>query len=144
MNYLKSISLIAFCFLALALSSCKKEDTVTKEVDIETQLLGRWKITSVVIDGKESIATHLSSCDFDNAIVFETSGKGFSDFGTVKCSATEPQTKPFSWSWDDKAAKKFTVDDGDKTKLTITEINSTTMKADFIDARPGQFTFTRL
>jgi Lipocalin-like domain len=144
MNHLKSFSLVAFCLLALTLSSCKKEIVAVQEVDIETQLLGRWKLTSVIIDGKESISTQLSSCDFDNAIVLETGGKGFSDFGTVKCSATEPQTKAFSWSWDDKAAKKFTINDGDKTKLTITELNSATMKADFVDAKSGQFIFTRL
>jgi hypothetical protein len=144
MNPLKSLGLIAFCLLALTTTSCKKEVIAAKEVDIETQLLGRWKITSVIIDGKESIATHLSLCDFDNIIVFETGGKGFTDFGTIRCSASEPQTDPFTWSWDDKAAKKFTIDDGDKTKLTIIEINSTTMKADFVDAKPGQFTFTRL
>lgn len=145
MNQLKSTCLIAFCLLALTITSCKKEEANTvKEVDIETQLLGRWKITSILIDGKESLITTLSGCDLDNAIVFETGGKGYSDFGTVKCSATEPQTDSFVWSWDDKAAKKFTIDDGDKTRLTIIEINSKTMKADFIDAKPGQFTFTRL
>jgi Lipocalin-like domain len=144
MNQFKNTGLVAFCLLALTFTSCKKDIEVAKEVDIETQLVGRWKLISVIIDGKESITTHLSSCDSDNAIVLETGGKGFSDFGTVKCTATEPQTKAFSWSWDDKAAKKFTINDGDKTKLTIIELNSTTMKADFVDAKSGQFTFTRL
>jgi Lipocalin-like domain len=137
MNHLKSISLIAFCLLTLTLASCKKED------DIETLLLGRWKITSVVIGGKEVLPTFIDACDEDNTLIFEAGGKGASDFGTVKCSPTQAQTKALTWAWKDKAAKKFTINDGDVTELIITEINSTTMKADFVDVIVGTFTFKR-
>jgi hypothetical protein len=143
MNHLKSTSLIAFCLLVLTLASCKKEVVVVKEIDIETQLLGRWKITSILFDGKESLITTLSGCDLDNTIVLETGGKGASDFGAIRCSASEPQTKALTWAWKDKAAKIFVIDDGDKMELTITEINSTTMKADFVDVKKGTFIFAR-
>jgi Lipocalin-like domain len=143
MNLLKSFGLIAFCLLAFTTLSCKKEVIVTKEVDIETQLLGRWKITSVVMGGKEVLPTFFDMCDLDNTLVFEASGKGNSDFGTIKCTASEPQTKSFSWVWKDKVAKKFSINDGDITELTIIEINNTTMKADFVDVIAGTFTFTR-
>lgn len=143
MNHLKSFGLLAFCLLALTIASCKKEVVAVQEIDIETQLLGRWKITSILIDGKEALITTLSSCDLDNTIILETAGKGASDFGAIRCSASEPQTKALTWAWKDKAAKKFTINDGDITELTITEINSTTMKADFVDVKKGVFTFVR-
>jgi hypothetical protein len=143
MNHLKLTSLIAFSFLALTIASCKKEVVVVQEIDIETQLLGRWKITSVVMGGKEVLPTFIEVCDADNTLVIEAGGKGASDFGPVKCSPTQGQTKALTWAWKDKAAKKFTINDGDVTELTITELNSTTMKADFVDVEKGAFTFAR-
>jgi Lipocalin-like domain len=127
MNYLKSMGLIAFCFLALTTSSCKKEE------DLDTQILGKWKITSVKVAGQDVISLLIDVCEQDDVITIEAGGKGSTDTGKVKCDPSDPQSEPFTWTWKDKAAKKLLFSDPNFIELAITEITSSTIKADVVE-----------
>jgi Lipocalin-like domain len=131
--------MLALCLLALTMFSCKKE------TDLDTLLLGRWQIISVKVANQEVYDSFVDACDKDNTLNFEAAGKGASDAGTIKCSTTEPQSMPFSWTWKDKASKKLSINEnGDITELAITEINGSTMKADLLElGLTASITFTK-
>ncbi len=116
-----AFTLAAFCFF----TSCKKEETIVAASDLDTMILGKWQITSVMKDGKENIDNHLLACDKDNIIVLEKDGKGITDFGKNRCGSEK--NEPLTWKWLDKNAKKLLIDLGDG-ELTINDISEKTMK----------------
>lgn len=55
-------TLIMLVFLA-GFSSCSKEDPVPSQQEIESNLLGKWKLVS--LDGKEVVTNHKSVCTYE-------------------------------------------------------------------------------
>ncbi len=127
---------LAFTLLLfISAASCKKSgsgpDTPAKS---KTILLTQasWKIQSVGIDADKNgvaetdVTSSLQACQIDNIYTFKTDGTGTIDEGAVKCSAGDPQTKPFNWVFKNNETVlngSFGFTNGDATILSLNETN---------------------
>lgn len=96
---------VVACLLVTSFSACKKNKTQSR-----TDLLAKssWKFDNAGLDMDRNGTADapvppgfLQSCDTDNTITFNTDGTGIADEGATKCTATNPQTAPFTWSFKD-------------------------------------------
>lgn len=97
----KQFALLFAClgFLLFVVPACQKEDE-TPAPKTKTELLtqGNWKFSSALV-GTTDVSSQLQACQKDNIMSFLTAGTGTVDEGPTKCNAGDPQTYPFTWSF---------------------------------------------
>lgn len=127
---MKYCLLIATAITLLA-TSCNKPDTVENTQD--RLRAGTWRQTGGNYSyydagiGRDSITEYWStveSCVKDNTFQFKEVYEGIQNLGAEKCSAGEPESKPFHW--------QLTKND---THLLIYNAGETFQEVDDIDAR---------
>lgn len=118
--------------MALAVSSCKKDDdnnstpannTGGSNLTKTEILTGRtWKITELTVDGQSQVGTLVTACDLDDIYQFKANGEFIVDEGATKCDPTDPQIETQStWKFLDNETKL----EADGEVATITELTTT-------------------
>ena len=81
-------------------SSCSKDGDDPPAAKTKTELLAssNWKFSDAKVNGI-SVASFLETCQKDNILTFLAGGTGTADEGPTKCDAADPQTNPFTWSF---------------------------------------------
>ncbi len=110
--------------MLLLFSSCDKKDDIPKtKTELLTQASWRYKSASV-----GGIAyNNFAACQTDNILTFNASGNGVVDEGATKCNAGDPQTNPFTWSFQNGetliqlSSPLFTNGDNTVTLVSVTE-----------------------
>ena len=89
-----------FSFSLLINSSCSKDDDDAPAAKTKTELITKttWKFSDAKVGGG-SVSAFLQTCQKDNILTFVAAGTGTADEGTTKCDAADPQTNPFTWSF---------------------------------------------
>lgn len=82
------------------LTGCSKEEDNAPAPKTKTQLLTQatWKFSDITWGGVNYTA-QLPACYKDNTLTFAVNGSGTADEGATKCDAGDPQTNPFTWSF---------------------------------------------
>jgi major membrane immunogen (membrane-anchored lipoprotein) len=99
---MKRLNLAAVVVLSISLlfAACSKSDS-NNTSKTKTQLItqGSWKFSSATVNGTD-VSSLIQTCQKDNTLTFSaTGGTGTLDEGATKCSASDPQTTPFTWSF---------------------------------------------
>ena len=92
--------------LGITLLSCSKDhgDDAAKKDALTT---GTWKLTGYMTDYdkdgtyEEDSYAILAGCEKDNIYTFQADGTEIVDEGPTKCIANNPQTRTFTWSFND-------------------------------------------
>ena len=121
------------------LASCSKpSDTKSREDMLRN---GKWRVSGGTekyknINGHDttvSILSMLQDCQKDNYMVFGQNYTGYANYGSNKCSPSEPDQTTFNWYLDDS-----------KNNITFTNADAlfgkTTLSTNFIDFSEGSFT----
>ncbi|MEP7373478.1 MAG: lipocalin family protein [Chitinophagaceae bacterium] len=89
-----------FSFFLVINSGCSKNDNPAPPAKTKTELITKsaWKFSDAKVGGV-SVASFLQTCQTDNNVTFTTTGIGTADEGATKCNAPDPQTRPFTWSF---------------------------------------------
>lgn len=89
-----------FSFFLLLNSSCSKNDDPAPAAKTKTELITKspWKFSDAKVSGI-SVASFLQTCQKDNSLTFIAAGTGTADEGVTKCNVGDPQTNPFTWSF---------------------------------------------
>jgi hypothetical protein len=89
-----------FAFFLFMNSSCSKDDSNPPSAKTKTELITKttWKFSDAKVGGA-SVAAFLQTCQKDNILTFLAAGTGTADEGATKCNAADPQTNPFTWSF---------------------------------------------
>lgn len=102
LSILKTVLFIALPSLSL-LVSCGKSNPAKSKVELITA--SSWKYSTAGVDQDANGTVDLplptgtlATCDTDNVITFKSDNTGVVDEGATKCSASLPQTNPFTWS----------------------------------------------
>jgi hypothetical protein len=92
--------------LSITLLSCSKDaDDGAAKTDALTT--GTWKLTGYMTDYdkdgtyEEDSYAILAGCEKDNIYTFQPDGTEIVDEGPTKCIANNPQTRTFTWSFND-------------------------------------------
>lgn len=168
---MKARKLITYACVALAVlgtslvfTNCKKKSTTTEETPApapvpltNTQKLcdKNFKITAISVnpglfDGNATItdvyaSSLYSPCYKDNLMTFKTNGTCVEDEGTVKCSASDPQTTSGTWLWNTNETILTVTQGTDVTSITIITNDGTTLKGTVTENIGGTnyvFTYT--
>ena len=136
------LNILAFTFLFVSAVSSNKSDTVNNTPEKSTILLltqSSWKLQSVGIDAdKNGVAemdatSSIQPCTLDNTYTFKTDSTGTMDEAALKCTDTDPQSKPFTWFFKDNQAVlsgTFSFTNGD---ATIVSMNDTKLVVTYDD-----------
>lgn len=88
---------------AIVVSCSKKSSGPTKA---ELLVSSPWLFNSTGLDvNKDGFvdtnlpAGYLNNCDLDNILTFNADGTGIVDEGALKCDPGNPQTTPFTWTF---------------------------------------------
>lgn len=111
--------------LAIVFQSCKKSSSTPKT---KTELIAQsnWKFSKATVGGTD-VSAMLQSCQKDNTLSFQSNGNGTVDEGSTKCNAGDPQTYPFTWSFQSgetilhASAVLFTGGGSDFTIVSLTD-----------------------
>ncbi|MBJ6107579.1 hypothetical protein JAO73_01040 [Hymenobacter sp. BT523] len=133
--------------LALTVAACGKKSDPTPTPDpvsAKTNLLTtpKWRITSSVgtttFMGQTvttDVYASLQSCQKDNFAKFNLDHTAVSDEGATKCSASGPQTKQGTWSFNTAETELTTIDPsvpagspGNTTVAEIQQLTATTLQ----------------
>jgi hypothetical protein len=91
--FLATLSLVLFVSI-----SCKKDDDPPAKTKTELITQGSWKFGAAFI-GAVDVSGSIQACQKDNILTFLAAGTGTVDEGPTKCNAGDPQTIPFTWSF---------------------------------------------
>ncbi len=136
--FTKKIILLAFVAIA-AFSSCKKDDSTPDTTALLTS--GKWKLTAETTKGVNTFTSKLA-CEKDDTWTYTADLKGVYDEGATKCSASDPQSTPFTWSLSADQKKLTLIDPSFPIPITgdILELTSSTLKLSI----PNPFTPTEI
>jgi hypothetical protein len=95
-----SLFILIPLFALAAIAGCSKDDTDTPPAKTKTELITKanWKFSDAKVSGG-SVASFLQTCQKDNILTFLATGAGTADEGATKCNMSDPQTNPFTWSF---------------------------------------------
>lgn len=119
--------LLGISIICLFIFSCSKNT----QPQTKTQLLvsASWKLKSATVNGSD--AMHLvQDCQKDNIISFSANGTGIITEGATKCNAGDPDTVPFTWSFQSNetilniSAELISYGSND---MTLVKLNTTTL-----------------
>jgi hypothetical protein len=103
---MQSKILILFLPLVMVFTGCKKkkEDGPPTKTELLNEKPWVYNNAGADTDNNGTIdqaapSTYLQPCTIDNSYIFNSNGTGTIDEGATKCSSTNPQTSPFSWSF---------------------------------------------
>lgn len=96
-SLLFALTCMAFVFV---ISGCSKggDDTPAPKTKTELITKANWKFSDAKVSGV-SVASFIQSCQKDNILTFLAAGTGTADEGATKCNMSDPQTNPFTWSF---------------------------------------------
>lgn len=103
----KAFFAILIAFSAFVLTACS-DDAEAELSDLTKKLVEeKWVLQSSTINPPVNILGNLISdlytlilpCDKDDFSMYKSNGKGTYDEGASKCQLSDPQTKPFTWSF---------------------------------------------
>lgn len=126
--------------LILGLSSCSKDDDGNSNPKTKRELLTQspWKYKSATVGGVPF--SSFMTCQTDNTYSFNTSGSGVADEGATKCNAADPQSNPFTWSFQNAeteivlSSPLFT---NGGTTITLVSVSETELVVSFPYSTPG-------
>lgn len=136
-KYLPFFAVPLFATLFL-FSSCNKDNTDPPKTKRELLVQASWKFKSATVNGIPF--TSLPACQTDNIYSFNTAGTGVADEGATKCNIGDPQTNPFTWSFQNAeteillSSPLFT--NGSPT-ITLISISETELIVSFPYSTPG-------
>jgi Lipocalin-like domain len=92
------LSVIILSCLMIANTGCSKDDDDNPAPKTKTELIttGTWKFSDAKVNGV-SVAAFLQTCQKDNILTFLAAGTGTAAEGASKCSASDPDSAPFTW-----------------------------------------------
>lgn len=154
---MKTKILLGLTILSLLfIGSCKdKDDDNSGPAKTKTENLcsSPWITTSMTISPAINIGgTQISdwfaqfdACEKDDKMKYESNKTGIYDEGATKCSASDPQTEPFTWSFDLTETKL--TQDGETFDIAQLDGSTLILKAyydgDEVGGTPGvQYTLT--
>lgn len=116
-------------FLILAFTGCGKDDPDPVPPKTKTELItsGTWRFSSATVGGTD-VSSSLQACQKDNTITFATGGSGTLDEGATKCNAGDPQTSPYTWSFQSGETQLFisaTLFTGGSSTFTLVSLSET-------------------
>ena len=87
---------------------CSKDDNPPAAAKTKTELISKstWKFSDAKVGGT-SVSAFLQTCQKDNILTFLSAGTGTADEGPTKCSASDAQTTPFTWSFQNNETVLF-------------------------------------
>ncbi|MBS1920258.1 MAG: lipocalin family protein [Bacteroidetes bacterium] len=114
--------------LATMFQACKKSSSSSTPSKTKTDLLTQasWKFSTATVGGAD-VSSLLQSCQKDNILTFQSNGNGSLDEGPTKCNSGDPQTNPFTWTFQSSetmihvSAVLFTGGSSDFTLVSLTE-----------------------
>ena len=88
-------------------TSCTKEDPIKAKTKTELLCASSWKMYELTVNPGIDIGgivvtdffTQLEPCTQDDISIYKNNGTGLSDEGPTKCSATDPQSTTFTWTF---------------------------------------------
>ena len=102
---MKPLAFIFVCLLSLA--ACDKDDNPAPKSKTEMLASSSWKFNNAQVDADNNgtgdtgvPAGFLEACQTDNTLTFTATGSGTVDEGPSKCAMTDPQTIPFTWTFE--------------------------------------------
>lgn len=99
---LKRLISIASLLILIAILhiNCGKDDNPPPAAKTKTELISNasWKFSDATVNGL-SVKGFLQACQKDNILTFLSAGTGTADEGAAKCDPSDPQTNPFTWSF---------------------------------------------
>ncbi len=131
---MKTKILLVLCsFTSMYLTSCK-DDTKDNPAPSKTTLLcaSPWKMTAATIDPALDVGgtqitdfyTQFENCTKDDLTKYESNKTGISDEGPTKCDPSDPQSTPFTWTFDLTETK--ITEDGET--YDVIQLDETTLK----------------
>lgn len=127
---------IFICCGVLLLFSCKKDDKSKTRTELLTN--GSWHVTAYTVDpaidfdgdgtDETNVYAVMDECITDDRTTFFANGSGELDEGPTKCSNTDPQTVPLTWSFDDTEQKlqvegiEYLIESLTENQLVLKEI----------------------
>lgn len=131
--------LIVTLFAALNLfSSCKKDNDDPPKTKRELLVQASWKYKSATVGGLPY--TSFPSCQTDNTLSFNTAGTGVVDEGASKCNGGDPQTNPFTWSFQNAETEiqlSSALFTNGGTTITLISVTETELVVSFPVSTPG-------
>jgi hypothetical protein len=93
--------------ILLMVNSCSKSSssqTAKTKMQLITASAWKYDTAGIDLDNNGTIdaalpAGYLKSCQTDNLLYFNADSTGTEDEGATKCNSTDPQTAPFTWSF---------------------------------------------
>ena len=129
----RNLATLLACFTAILFlcPSCDEKDNQDPPPKTKTELIttGTWRFGSATW-GTTDAGPILPACNKDNTMVFALSS-GTLDEGPTKCNAGDPQTVPFTWSFQSSETiltisnPLFTGGSNSWTLVTLTEAELT-------------------
>ena len=100
--------LLLTLILILFIGACKKKDDSPAKTKTENLCASPWLLTSILVEptliiGGTQITDMFSladACEKDDKTKYESNKTGINDEGAIKCDPLDPQTSPFTWSFD--------------------------------------------
>jgi hypothetical protein len=128
-------SILITSALALTIVSCKdksKDQPIPGKPSLsskQTMLIGKdWKIKSLFSDGKD-ITGVIPTCSMDDIIFhFNDAGKGYTDAGTVKCDASDPQRDNITWKLENNETRLITTGTEGKDTFEIRSVSASELQ----------------
>ena len=90
--------MIVIGILVISQSACQKDEAPAPKSKTELITQGNWKFAAAVV-GTTDVSSQFPACQKDNIMTFAAAGTGTVDEGPTKCNAGDPQTNPFTWSF---------------------------------------------
>lgn len=96
----KYFSLITFFVLSftLLLVSCDKDKDPAPKTKTQLLVQANWKFKTATANGGD-VSILINDCQKDNLLSFSASGAGNVNEGASKCTVTDPNDIPFTWSF---------------------------------------------
>ena len=123
------LSVIILSCLMMANTGCSKDDDDNPVPKTKTELIttGTWKFSDAKVNGA-SVSILLQTCQKDNILTFLAAGTGTAAEGATKCSASDPDSNPFTWIFETNETLLFVSTPfftGGSTTFTIVSLTET-------------------
>jgi hypothetical protein len=120
--------IIVITVLFFSFASCKKDDAPAPKTKTELLTASTWRFSGATVGGADASA-FIQPCQKDNTITFITAGMaGTLDEGALKCNMADPQTRPFTWSFNSGETQlniSTTLFTGGSSAFTLVSLSET-------------------
>jgi len=121
--------LASLAFSMLLLSSCDKKSTTPPKTKTQLLTQASWKFKSATVSGADA-SSLIQACQKDNILIFISGGTGNVNEGASKCNSGDPDTVPFTWSFN-SGETVITVSiqlfSGGSNDLTLSKLTETSL-----------------